>query len=296
MTQINIMVTRHSAFYSPLISTITGGFLKQEGLEPTYAIATPQKSVRDGIRDGSIHLGQSAVSSSWGLMERGETSTVVHFAQINERDGFFITARDPDPDFKWNKMIGKRVLVDHATQPLVMFKYAAHKMSVHYDQLDVIDVGGVDAIDKAFRAGQGDYVHQQGPAPQQLEKDGVGYVVASVGEAIGPVAFSSVIASREWLQTDMAKAFMGAYRKARSYVNETPAAEIARAEADFFKGIDHDVLTTTIAFYQHLGCWNPDPRIVREAYDVALDVFLHSGIITKRHPYEAVVALPPDEA
>lgn len=295
MSQINIMVTRHSAFYSPLISTIAGGFLKQEGLEPTYAIATPQKSVQAGIRDGSVHLGQSAVSSSWGLMERGESTDIAHFAQINERDGFFIAARAPEPDFTWDKMVGKKVLVDHAPQPLAMFKYAVHKMGVDYNAIEAVDAGSVDAIDQAFRAGQGDYVHQQGPAPQQLEKDGVGYVVASVGEAIGPVAFSSVIASREWPKRQMAKTFMRAYRSARRYVNETPAEEIAKAEAKFFKGIDHDVLARTIEFYQRLGCWNPDPRITRDAYDVALDIFLHSGVITKRHPYEAVVAPPPDE-
>ncbi|MFQ5757858.1 MAG: hypothetical protein ACE5H7_17425, partial [Acidiferrobacterales bacterium] len=78
MTPINIMVTRHAAFYSPLISAITAGFLEQEGLAPTYAIATPQRSVVGGIRDGSIHLGQSAVSSSWGLLERGGSTDIVH--------------------------------------------------------------------------------------------------------------------------------------------------------------------------------------------------------------------------
>ena len=296
MAKINIMVTRHSAFYSPLISTITGGFLNEEGLEPTYSIATPQKSVQSGIRDGSVHCGQSAVSNGWNVLERGGSNDLVHFAQINERDGFFIAAREPDPDFRWDKLIAGKVLIDHAAQPLAMLKYAVHKMGVDYAKIDSVDAGNVDEIDQAFRAGQGDYVHQQGPAPQQLEHDGVGHVGASVGEAIGPVAFSSVTASRDWLATDMAKAFMRAYRRARRYVNETPATDIATAEADFFKGIDHDVLTRTIEFYQHLGCWNPDPRITREAYEVALDVFLHSGVITKRHRYDAVVVPPPDEA
>ena len=296
MAQINIMVSRHSAFYSPLLSAITGGFLQREGLEPTYAVAENFQSVPEGIRDGSVHVGQSAVSVSWGPMERGESSPMVHFAQINERDGFFIAARKPDPEFTWNKMIGKKVLADHGEQPLAMFKYAVHKMGVDVGRLDLVNAGNVEAMDKAFRSGQGDYVHQQGPAPQQLEKDGIGHVVASVGEAIGPVAFSSLTASRAWLTSDMARAFMRAYRQSRHYVNETPAAEIARAEADFFKDIDHDVLTQTIAFYQRLGCWAPEVRITRDAYEAALDVFLHSGVITQRHPYEAVVAPPPDEA
>ena len=86
---------------------------------------------------------------------------------------------------------------------------------------------------------------------------------------------------------------MRVYRKARNWVNETPAAQIADREAEYFPKIEREVLASTIAFYQGLGCWNPDPAISRESYEVALDVFLHSGIITKRHPYEEVVVSPP---
>ena len=35
MTPINIQFTRFSAYYSPLISTVTGGFLKDEGMDST---------------------------------------------------------------------------------------------------------------------------------------------------------------------------------------------------------------------------------------------------------------------
>jgi hypothetical protein len=36
---INIQFTRFSAFYSPLIATIAGGFLREEGLVPHHSIA-----------------------------------------------------------------------------------------------------------------------------------------------------------------------------------------------------------------------------------------------------------------
>ncbi len=295
MAQIHIMVSRHSAFYSPLISAISAGFLQQQGLEPTYSIMTPQKSVAEGLADGSVHVGQSSVAASWGPMEKGEPNTVMHFAQINERDGFFIAGREPEPDFTWDTLRGRDVLVDHFGQPLAMFKYAAHKKGVDYAAINAIDAGDVHEIERAFYDGQGDYVHLQGPAPQQMEKDGAAHIVAAVGEAIGPVAFSSLVATREWLETDMALAFMTAYRQARDYVNRASAAEIAASEADFFKGIDIEAIAAAIEFYQRLGCWNPDVRISRSQYDVALDVFLHSSLITKRHEYADVVVLPPDE-
>jgi NitT/TauT family transport system substrate-binding protein len=295
VAQIKIMFSRFSAFYSPLISTISGGFLKEEGLETTHGVATPEKSAREAIADGSYDVTQSAVSSSWAPLDRGEQSDIVHFAQINLMDGFFIAAREPDPDFAWSKLAGRSVLVDHGGQPLAMFKFACHKQGLDYASIEAIDAGGSDAIDAAFRAGRGDYVHQQGPAPQQLEADGVGHVVASVGEAIGPVAFSSLAATRRWLETDMARAFMRAYRKARAYVNETPAEEIAAAEASFFPGIDQAVLAHTIGFYQGLGCWAPDVAIPRDAYEVTLDVFELSGLVRKRHPYDTVCVAPPEE-
>ena len=276
--------------------TICGGFLKDEGLQPHYEVATPEKPAINEIRNGNVQLSQAAVSTSFAALEQGEYCDIVHFAQINERDGFFLASRKPETAFQWQNLIGKQVLVDHLFQPLAMFRYALHKQGIDEKQINIIDAGDVEAIDQAFRDGQGDYVHQQGPAPQQLEKDGIAHVAASVGEAIGPVAFSSLCASRQWLKTDMAKAFMRAYRKARQYVIEAPANEVAHRETDFFPGIDHDVLTQTIATYQTLGCWSPDPTISRTAYNNLLDVFLYNGLITQRHAYESCVISPPDIA
>ncbi|NQV83070.1 MAG: ABC transporter substrate-binding protein [Rhodospirillales bacterium] len=295
MTKINIQFTRFSAFYSPLISTISGGFLAEEGLEPSHSIAPPGVSAIEALLDGSAHVVQSALSQGLTTLEKGEIPATVHFAQINEMDGFFLTGREADPDFTWDKLNGKKVLVDHGGQPLAMFRYACHKAGINYDDIIAIDAGNGAKMDAAFRAGEGDYIHQQGPAPQQLEFDGVGHVVASVGVPIGPCGFSSLAATPEWLESDMAKAFMRAYRKTRAYVNDTPAAEIAAAEASYFPEVDQTVLTNTIEFYQGLGCWSRHVEITKAAYEVTLDVFEHVGRLTKRHAYEDVCAPPPTE-
>lgn len=291
--RIHIQFTRFSAFYSPLIATFAGGFLAEEGLEADHSQAPPGQSAIAACAAGKADVVQSTVSQSFRRLEEGRTLPVVHFAQINERDGFFIAARTPDPAFTWDKLRRGVVLVDHAGQPLAMFKYACFKRGIDYDSLNVEDAGSVDEIDKAFRAGRGDYVHQQGPAPQQLEHDGIGHVVASVGEAIGPLAFSSLAARREWLETDVAKRFTRAYRKARAWLIETPAAEVARVEKPFFPRIDQEVLADTIAAYQGLGCWTPGIEITPQGYEVTVDVFLHAGFITTRPAYGEVVAPPP---
>jgi NitT/TauT family transport system substrate-binding protein len=291
---ISIQFTRFSAFYSPLIATIAGGFLKDEGFEPKHSVAPAGKSSIEGLLDGTVQVGQSAPSQGFGPLEKGQKPPAVHFAQINEMDGFFLTGRAADPAFTWDKLRGKRVLVDHGGQPLAMFKYACHKRGLDFKAITAVDLPSAK-MDGAFRGGDGDYIHQQGPAPQQLEHDGVGHVVASVGEAIGPVAFSSLVATREWLGTDAARRFMRAYRKARAWLIATPAAKVAEVEAPFFPEIDRAVLTATIGYYQKLGCWTPHVEITRPAFEVALDVFHHAGLITKRHSYDQVVAKPPGD-
>jgi NitT/TauT family transport system substrate-binding protein len=290
--EISIQFTRFSAFYTPLIATIAGGFLKEEGFVPEHSMAPAGKSAIEGLVNGTVHVCQSAPSQNFGPLEKGQRPPAMHFAQINEKDGFFLTGRAPDPAFTWDKLRGKRVLVDHGGQPLAMFKYACHRRGLDYAAITALDVPS-GQMDQVFRKGEGDYIHQQGPAPQQLEHDGVGHIVASVGDAIGPCAFSSLAATREWLQTDMAKRFTRAYRKARAWVIDTPPSKIAEAEASFFPEIDRAVLTSTLASYQKLGCWTPHVEITRPALEVALDVFQHAGLITKRHRYEDVVAPVP---
>jgi NitT/TauT family transport system substrate-binding protein len=148
-------------------------------------------------------------------------------------------------------------------------------------------------MDLAFRAGQADYIHQQGPAPQQLEQEDKARVFASVGEVIGDIAFSSLCASRTWLETEQAQAFMAAYRQACAALLVTPAAEIAASEAHFFPHIAKEVLTKTIAAYQQLGCWSADPSISEHSYHTLLDVFLYNGLISQRHPYSCAIMPPP---
>ncbi len=293
MTQLNIMVSRHSAFYSPLIACVAGGFLKDEGFEPSYAVATPECSVPQGLKEGSVDVGQLAVSASWGMLEHKITPHFMHFAQINECDGFFLTRREKGTDFNWPDLAGQEVLVDHLGQPMAMFKYACLKMGVDTAAITVTDAGEPDAMDAAFRAGTGDFIHQQGPAPQQLQRDGIGQVVAALGEVSGPLAFSSLTATPRWLQSDAAEAFMRAYRRARQYVIEAPAEDIAVMEQSFFPGIALNVLQDTIKRYQELGCWPPEVAISRRSYAAALEVFKTTGGIAQDHPYEAVVVDPP---
>ena len=293
MEKIRVQFTLFSAFYSPLISTMSGGFLKAEGLDPEWSVSPPGVSALAALKDGSAHVVQSALSQGLASLDQGKQPEAVHFAQVNEMDGFFLTGRAADAAFEWKKLEGAEVVMFKAGQPNAMFRYACHKAGIDYAKIKPVCPGGADDIDRAFRAGQGQYVQQQGPYPQQLQADGVGHIVAQVGPLIGPCGFSSLAATREWLGSGMAKAFMRAYRKTRIYLNETPAAEIARAEKPYFPDIGEKVLADCIATYQKLGCWTPHVEITRAAYEKTLDIFEYNGQLKRRYGYEQVCAEPP---
>lgn len=292
MPTLRIVVSRHSAFYSPLIAAVAGGFLEQEGIEGCYLGVPAHGNVVRSLVAREAHVGQSAVSASWTLLEQGVAPPIVHFAQINQRDGFFIAARQAQPAFSWASLLEGRLMFVHGGQPQAMLRYALHRRGVDLAQVRGIDAGATDAMLSAFRRGEGDFFHEQAPYPQQLEQEGVAHVVATVGEAVGPVAFSSLAARPEWLGSRESKRFMRAYARSRRWVNEAPAAEVAQRLLPLFPSVALAVLARSIEAYQRLGCWTGDLGIEPAHYEAALDVFLHSNLITQRHPYAAVVAAP----
>jgi len=293
--QLRILVSRHSAFYSPLIATLAAGFLEREGLSASYRPLAPSERAQELIARDEADVIQSAVSSSWLLLEHGEKPAGVHFAQINQRDGFFLVARHGHSPFQWKMLEGRTLLADHAAQPLAMLQYAVYRQGADWGRIRVLDAGTPEQIAEAFRCGEADYAHLQGPAAQHLEHEGAGCVAASVGEAMPPVAFSSLLASRRFLETEAGRAFLRAYSRAREWVRATPAQDVAACQASFFPGTPLPALAAAILRYQALGCWEGGLGIPRDLYEQALEVFLHARMITRRWAYEEVVAAPPGD-
>src|SRR5262245_41120008 len=148
---LRIMVYRHAVFYTPLIATIAGGFLKEQGFEAEYFQKPPQRNQYEMFRQGEVQIMQAAVSTSWDPLSKGIRTIPMHFAQINQRDGFFLTGRPGHGTFQWKDLEGARLLADHAQQPLAMLKYALHLKGVALDHIHMIDAGGPDSMEKEFR-------------------------------------------------------------------------------------------------------------------------------------------------
>jgi NitT/TauT family transport system substrate-binding protein len=286
---IRITASRHSAFYSPLISTMAAGFLEKHGLEFTYNVLAPGETAAGMIRGGRTDIMQTAPSTNWAKMDRGETGFPLNFALINQRDGFFLVGHDSaGNNFDWKNLEGKTLIADHGSQPLAMLRYAVHYNRADWNRIHVVNAGSPEEMVKAFRAGQGDFVHLQAPAPQLLEEAGAGRPVVSVGASMPANAFSSLCASREFIETEACRRFARAFSEAKQWVRETPAEEIAAKEASYFPGIGETALASAIAQYKLIGAWDGGIGIPRDLYEQSLNVFEFTGGIKTRQPYEAV--------
>jgi NitT/TauT family transport system substrate-binding protein len=278
---VRITASRHTAFYSPLICTMAAGFLEKHNLEYTYGVLPPGETAASMIRSGKTDVMQSAPSTNWAKMEKGETDFPLNFALINQRDGFFLFRRGKQ--FAWKDLEGKTLLADHGSQPLTMLRYAIRYNGVDCTTIDVVNAGSASEMAAAFRAGKGDFVHLQAPVPELME-----YPSVSVGASMPPNAFSTLCASREFIETDTFRIFAKAFSDAKEWVRKTSAGEIASKEASYFPGIDRDALKWAIEQYKAIGAWDGGIEIPRDLYEQSLNVFESTGAIKQRHPYDAV--------
>ena len=131
MPKLHIQFTLFSAFYSPLISTMTGNFLTEEGFDYEWSIAKPGTSALNALQEGTAHVVQSTISQGFTSLERGDQPAFRHFALINNMDGFFLSGRKTDDNFSWSSLEGAEVIVHHGGQPMTIDRKSTRLNSSH---------------------------------------------------------------------------------------------------------------------------------------------------------------------
>ncbi|MEO8301614.1 MAG: hypothetical protein ABI608_07465 [Rhizomicrobium sp.] len=269
---------------------MTRGFLEKQGIAANFHWlgATP---LLEGLRGGTVDVVQSAISNYWALADRGETDIPVHIAEINRRDGFFLVRRGPGPAFDWKQLEGKTIVAELGGQPAHMLRYALGLNKVESARL--VDGGTGAALRAAFKSGTGDFAHFQGATAQQVEQDGEGAIIASVGTAMPEVAFSSVCCLPQFVQTPAYRPFLAAFAQAKAWAHSAPASEVAAHVAPQFSDESLPAMTKAIEAYQRLGCWSGGLEISRAHYDQAWKVFQAAGAVKGNYAFEQVCVAPP---
>lgn len=119
-------------------------------------------------------------------------------------------------------------------------------------------------------------------------------MAASVGEALGPLAFSTLAMSRKFVQerTEAAEAFMRAYSATLCWLDTSTPQEIGSATGRLFEGTSQKALVRSIKNCKAIGCWQPDPAISPDSYERMVDMWVLTGHMERRYPFEQIVYTP----
>ena len=109
-TPVTMYEVAHSIFYAPQYAAIELGYFKEEGIDLTLVNGAGADKVMTAMLAGDADIGFMGSEASIYTYAQGAEDYAVNFAQLTQRAGNFLVARQPDPDFSWQKLRGSRVL------------------------------------------------------------------------------------------------------------------------------------------------------------------------------------------
>lgn len=283
----------HSIFYAPMYVAIEEGYFEDEGIKLDLVTGFGADKTMTAVLSGEADIGFMGSEASIYTYNEGANDYVVNFAQLTQRAGNFLVAREEMPDFEWENLKGKLVLGGRkGGMPEMVFEYILRKNGID-PQKDVtidqsIDFGSTAA---AFSGGQGDFTVEFEPNATALEKEGKGYVVASLGTDSGYVPYTAFSAKKSYIDDnpDIIQGFTNALQKGMDYVQTHTPEEIAEIIKPQFKETDLDTLTTIVTRYYDQDTWKENLIFEEESFNLLQDILEDSGELSKRSPYEDLV-------
>ena len=245
------------------------------------------------VISGEADIGFMGSEASIYTYNEGATDYVVNFAQLTQRAGNFLVAREEMPDFTWEDLKGSLVLGGRkGGMPEMVFEYILKQNGIDPEtDLEInqnIDFGSTAA---AFAEGQGDFTVEFEPGATSLESEGKGYVVASLGEDSGYVPYTAFSAKKSYIDEnpDIIQGFTNALQKGMDYVQTHTPEEIAQIIEPHFPETDLDTITTIVTRYYDQDTWKSNLIFEQSSFDLLQDILESAGELDERAPYEDLV-------
>lgn len=272
---------------------IEEGYFEEEGIDLTLVTGFGADKTMTAVLSGEADIGFMGSEASIYTYNEGANDYVVNFAQLTQRAGNFLVAREEMPDFKWEDLKGKKVLGGRkGGMPQMVFEYILRQQGIDpAKDVDIdqsIDFGSTAA---AFSEDQGNFTVEFEPGATTLESAGKGYVVASLGEDSGYVPYTAFSAKKSYIDKnkDVIQGFTNALQKGMNYVGAHTPEEIAKIIAPQFKENDLETITTIVKRYYDQDTWKGDLIFEKESFELLQDILEDAQELEKRAPYEDLV-------
>ena len=292
-TPVTLYEVAHSIFYAPQYAAIELGYFKEQGIDLTLVNGAGADKVMTAMLAGDADIGFMGSEASIYTYAQGAEDYAVNFAQLTQRAGNFLVARQPDPDFTWQKLKGSRVLGGRAGgMPQMVFEYILKKNGIDPKTDLTIDQSiqfGLTAA--AFTSDQSDYTVEFEPFATGLELEGNGYVVASLGTDSGYVPYTAYCAKRSYLamHPELIQKFTNALQKGMDYVNSHTAEEIAKTIQPQFAETPLENITKIVKRYQDQDTWKENLIFEPSSFELLENILEEAGELQARVPYENLV-------
>jgi len=283
----------HSIFYAPQYVAIEEGYFADEGIDLTLVNGGGADKVMTAMVSGEADIGFMGSEASIYTYAGGEDDYAVNFAQLTQRAGNFLVGREPEEDFEWSDLVGKKVLGGRAGgMPQMVFEYILkkHRIDPKAD-LDIDQSINFGLTAAAFTSDDSDYTVEFEPFATGLEMEGNGYVVASLGEESGYVPYTAYCAKKSYMEEnpEIIQKFTNAIQKGMDYVNSHTADEIAKVIHPQFKETPIENVTKIVERYKTQDTWKKDLVFEKESFDLLQNILEEAGELPARVPYEDLV-------
>lgn len=215
------------------------------------------------------------------------------FAQMTKKDGSLLVARNKTDKFSWEDVKGKTIIPGRkGGVPFMTLQYVLRKNGIN-PETDVIldDSIKFDLMAGAFASGNAEYVTLFEPTASMTEKEGKGYIVASVGEAAGDIPYTAYFAKKSYIEKneEIIQKFTEAIYEGQKWVKENTAKEIAKVIQSFFPDTSVEMLESAVKTYKDIEAWNETPELKEESFERLQEVMTQAGELTKKVPFEKIV-------
>ena len=177
LTPVTLNEVAHSIFYAPQYVAIENGYFEEEGIDLTLVTGFGADKTMTAVLSGEADIGFMGAEASVYAYQEGANDPVVNFAQLTQRAGNFLVAREEMPGFTWQDLKGSDVLGGRkGGMPEMVFEYILKQNGIDPENdLNIdqsIDFGSTAA---AFSGGQGDFTVEFEPGATSLEAEGKGH-------------------------------------------------------------------------------------------------------------------------
>ncbi len=295
LRKIKVAEVAHSIFYAPQYVSLHNGYFEEEGLDVEIMLTPGADKVTAAVLSGDVDIGFSGSEATIYIYNGGEKDYLKTFAQLTQKDGSFIVSRNKLDSFDLNMLKGKYYIAGRVGgMPFMTLQYILSQNNIKEDELTLDTSIAFASMQGAFIGGTGDFVSLFEPNATQVEKEGYGYVVASLGELGGVIPYTSYSAKTSFINnnSNVIIKFTKAIQKGLDFVNNHDSKEIAKIIAPEFPDTKLEDLETAIEQYKKTDTWPSTTEFTEESFNHMQDIMINAKELKKKVNFNDLIYIP----